>query len=183
MQPFLAFSRAVDAMNSRFGRVADWLVLAACLVSAGNALSRYALSASSNAWLELQWYLFAGVVMLGGSYTLFRNGHVRVDILYGWVPPRARLWIDIFGLTFFLLPAMGLLAWMTFPVFLESWQRGEYSGNAGGLIRWPVKLLLPLGFALVWLQGLSELVKRIAVLRGVPTGGAQLFTEYERPEQ
>lgn len=183
MGALLAFSRAVDAVSDRFGRVADWMVLAACAVSAGNAFLRYGISASSNAWLELQWYLFAGVVMLGGAHTLFRNEHVRVDILYGWVAPRTRLWIDILGLILFLLPAMALLAWMTWPFFLDSFWRGEVSANPGGLLRWPVKLLLPLGFGLMVAQGLSELVKRIAVLRGIPTGGAQVFTEYARPEQ
>jgi TRAP-type mannitol/chloroaromatic compound transport system permease small subunit len=183
MQPLLAFSRAVDALSERFGRIADWMVLLACAVSAGNAFLRYSISVGSNAWLEMQWYLFAGVVMLGASHTLFRNEHVRVDILYGWVAPRTRLWIDILGLILFLLPAMALLAWMTWPVFLESFLRGEMSGNPGGLIRWPAKLLMPLGFALMVAQGLSELIKRIAVLNGVPTGGTQVFTEYARPEQ
>lgn len=183
MSPFLAFSRAVDAVNERFGRVADWLVLAACAISAGNAFVRYGVSWSSNALLEAQWYLFAGIVMLGAAYTLFRNEHVRVDLLYGWVGPRTRLWIDILGLLVFLLPAMALLAWMTWPFFLDSFLRGETSSDAGGLIRWPVKLMMPLGFALVLMQGVSELIKRIAVLRGIDPGGAQVFTEYSRPEQ
>ncbi|HEY4254199.1 MAG TPA: TRAP transporter small permease subunit [Roseomonas sp.] len=183
MAPFLAFSRAVDAVNDRFGRVADWMVLAACAVSAGNAFVRYGVSWSSNALLEAQWYLFAGVVMLGASQTLLRNEHVRVDLLYGSVSPRTRLWIDIIGFVVFLLPAMALLAWMTWPFFLDSFQRGETSSDAGGLIRWPVKLMMPLGFLLVLLQGLSELIKRIAVLRGIDPGGVQVFTEYTRPEQ
>lgn len=182
MRALLAFSRAVDAMNDGFGRIADWAVLAACAISAGNAFVRYGFSMSSNAWLEVQWYLFAATVMLGAAYTLNRNEHVRVDLVYGSVPAKARLWIDIFGLIFFLLPGMVLLAWMTWPFFWDSFVRGEGSPNAGGLLRWPVKILMPIGFALVSLQGLSELVKRIAALRGVDPTTAQL-AEYHRPEQ
>jgi TRAP-type mannitol/chloroaromatic compound transport system permease small subunit len=182
MGPLLAFSRGVDAVNAAFGRVADWMVLAACAISAGNAFMRYGLSVSSNAWLEVQWYLFAGMVMLGASYTLFRNEHVRVDVVFGSLPERARLWVDVLGILLFLLPAMALLAWMTWPFFVESWVRMEGSSNAGGLLRWPAKLLLPLGFALVTLQGLSELIKRIALLRG-EAPEAEVVTEYHRPEQ
>lgn len=178
----LGFSRAVDAMNAFIGRIADWLVLSACLISAGNAVVRYGFSWSSNAWLEVQWYLFAGTVMLGAAYTLKRNEHVRVDLVYGSVGQRVRLWIDILGILLFLLPAMVLLAWMTWPFFVESWIRHEGSPNAGGLLRWPVKLLMPVGFALVTLQGLSELVKRIAALRGMEPSAAEI-AEYQRPEQ
>lgn len=182
MRALLAFSRAVDAVNERFGRVAGWAVLAACAISAGNAVVRYGLSMSSNAWLEVQWYLFAATVMLGAAYTLNRNGHVRVDLIYGNAPAKVRLWIDILGIIFFLLPGMLLLAWMTWPFFWDSFVRGEGSPNAGGLLRWPAKFLMPLGFALVSLQGLSELVKRIATLRGADPAAAHL-AEYHRPEQ
>ncbi len=182
MGPLLAFSRYVDGINARFGRVADWMTLLACAISAGNAFVRYGVSYSSNAWLEVQWYLFAGMVMLGASYTLLRNEHVRVDIVYGNVSERARLWIDVFGLVVFLLPAMALLTWMTYPFFADSWGRGEGSQNAGGLSRWPVKILLPLGFGLLTLQGLSELVKRAALLRGERPAGEAVVT-YERPLQ
>jgi TRAP-type mannitol/chloroaromatic compound transport system permease small subunit len=182
MGPLLAFSRAVDAVNAAFGRVADWMVLLACAISAGNAFVRYGLSTSSNAWLEVQWYLFAGMVMLGASYTLARNEHVRVDVLFGSLSERARIWVDVLGLIFFLLPAMALLAWMTWPFFVESWVRMEGSPNAGGLLRWPAKLLLPLGFALITLQGLSELIKRVALLRGV-SPKTEVVTDYHRPEQ
>ncbi|MBC7431766.1 MAG: TRAP transporter small permease subunit [Rubritepida sp.] len=182
MQPLLAFSAAVDWVSTRFGRVADWMVLLACVVSAGNAIIRYLFSNSSNAWLELQWYFFAGMVLLGASYTLLRNEHVRVDLLYGWVGHRTRLYIDIFGFIFFVLPAMCLMLYMTWPFFMDSWMRNEGSPNAGGLLRWPVKFILPLGFALVVLQGFSELIKRIAVLRGVPVRG-NAFLEYHKPEQ
>ncbi|WP_424134686.1 TRAP transporter small permease subunit [Roseomonas chloroacetimidivorans] len=182
MKPLLAFSRVVDDVNAFFGRIADWLTLLACAVSAGNAFVRYGISYSSNAWLEVQWYFFAGMVMLGASYTLFRNEHVRVDILFGSLSERARLWVDVFGIVVFLLPAMLLLAWMTWPFFLDSWYRGEGSQNAGGLIRWPVKILLPVGFALVALQGVSELIKRIALLRGMRPE-SEAVVAYERPLQ
>jgi TRAP-type mannitol/chloroaromatic compound transport system permease small subunit len=158
------------------------MVLAASAISAGNAFMRYGLSASSNAWLEVQWYFFAGMVMLGASYTLKRNEHVRVDVLFGSLGERARLWVDVLGLIFFLLPAMALLAWMTWPFFVDSWVRMEGSPNAGGLLRWPVKLLMPLGFALITLQGVSELIKRIALLRGM-NPETEVVTEYHRPEQ
>ena len=183
MAPLLAFSRAVDALNTMLGRVADWLVLLACLLSAGNALLRYGFSLGSNASLEAQWYFFAGVVMLGGSYTLFRNEHVRVDLLYGSLPERARLWVDVVGIALFLLPAMALLAWMTWPFFLEAWVRAETSSSPGGLVRWPAKLLMPVGFALITAQGLSELIKRVALLRGIAVPEDRLHASYARPEQ
>jgi TRAP-type mannitol/chloroaromatic compound transport system permease small subunit len=178
----LGFSRGVDWINERFGRVADWCILLACAISAGNALLRYGFNFSSNAWLEVQWYLFAAVVMLGGSYTLFRNEHVRVDIVYGLLGDRGRLWMDVFGFVAFLLPAMALLTWMTWPFFVESFIRHEGSPAPGGLLRWPAKILLPLGFGLIVLQGLSELIKRIALLRGVALPPGRVFT-YQRPEQ
>ncbi|WP_237215808.1 TRAP transporter small permease subunit [Falsiroseomonas oryziterrae] len=183
MAPLLAFSRAVDSMNAAFGRAAEWMVLLACAVSAGNAFLRYGFSLGSNAWLEAQWYLFAGVVMLGGSYTLFRNEHVRVDLVYGSLRERARIWVDVIGIALFLLPAMALLAWMTWPFFLDSWTRGEMSSSPGGLIRWPAKILMPLGFALITLQGLSELIKRVALLRGIELPHGRLHASYARPEQ
>lgn len=182
MGGLLAFSRVVDRVNWFFGRAADWMVLLACGISAGNAFVRYGVSYSSNAWLEVQWYLFAGIVMLGASYTLFRNEHVRVDLVYGNLPVRARLWIDVFGIIVFLLPATLLLTWMTFPFFLDSLVRNEGSPNAGGLLRWPIKVLLPLGFLLLTFQGLSELVKRVALLRG-RTPDTEVVVEYERPQQ
>jgi TRAP-type mannitol/chloroaromatic compound transport system permease small subunit len=182
MGPLLAYSRAVDSLNAAVGKLADWAVLLSCGISAGNAFIRYGFSYSSNAWLEVQWYLFGAIVMLGASYTLFRNEHVRVDLVYGNLGERARLWVDVFGFIFFMLPAMLLLAWMTWPFFVDSWVRHEGSPNAGGLLRWPVKLLLPVGFFLLCLQGFSELIKRVALLRGIqPT--AEVVVEYHRPEQ
>jgi TRAP-type mannitol/chloroaromatic compound transport system permease small subunit len=175
----LKLSRAIDSVNDRFGEIANWLVLFACLISAGNAASRYLLSASSNAWLEVQWYMFAGMVLLGAPYTLKVNEHVRVDVLYSAIPERARLWIDILGGLLFLLPICVILIYFTWPWFVESWRINESSSNAGGLIRWPVKLLLPVGFALMALQGVSELIKRIdALMRH-----HRLQYEYETPLQ
>lgn len=182
MGPFLAFSRAMDKVSGAFGRVADVMVFAACAISAGNALMRYSVNYSSNAWLEVQWYLFAGIVMLGASYTLVRNEHVRVDLVYGSLGQRGKLWVDVFGLILFLLPAMALLTWMTWPFFLDSFIRSEHSSNAGGLLRWPVKLMLPLGFLLLTLQGVAELIKRIALLRGIQPSG-EVVVEYVRHEQ
>lgn len=175
----LKLSLFIDAINRRLGKLADWMVLLACLISAGNAMMRYAFDMSSNAWLEIQWYLFAGVVMLGASYTLQRNEHVRVDIFYMQMSERRRLWVDIVGTTFFLIPACLLIAWLSWPFFHESWMINEISGNAGGLIRWPVKFLVPLGFALVALQGVSEIIKRFGALRGY----TRYATHYERPVQ
>jgi TRAP-type mannitol/chloroaromatic compound transport system permease small subunit len=188
MAPLLAFSRAVDRVSAAFGRVADWMVLAACVVSASNAFLRYGISAGSNAWLEAQWYLFAGMVMLGASYTLQRNEHVRVDLVYGNLGWLARIWVDILGIGLFLLPAMLLLAWMTWPFFVESWVRGETSAAPGGLVRWPAKLVMPVGFALVAAQGASELIKRVALLRPkwrsqLLLGGRPVVADYARPEQ
>jgi TRAP-type mannitol/chloroaromatic compound transport system permease small subunit len=175
----LKLSRVIDAVNDKFGYVANWLVLIACLISAGNAGSRYLFSASSNAWLEVQWYMFTGMVLLGAPYTLKVNEHVRVDLFYGMYSERGRIWIDILGALFFLLPICVILVYFTWPWFVESWQINEGSSNAGGLIRWPVKLLLPLGFTLMALQGISELIKRIAAL----TDHYRLQYQYEKPLQ
>jgi TRAP-type mannitol/chloroaromatic compound transport system permease small subunit len=166
-------------LNDRFGQVADWLVLLACLISAGNAMSRYAFSLSSNAWLEVQWYMFAGMVMLGAPHTLKVNEHVRVDLLFSSVSERTRIWIDILGIIFFLFPICIILIYFTWPWFVESWQIEEMSSNAGGLIRWPVKLVLPVGFALMVLQGVSELIKRVEAL----IHHHRLQYEYEKPLQ
>ena len=179
MDRLLKLSRVIDAVNDTFGVIAVWLVLIACLISAGNAGSRYLFSASSNAWLEVQWYMFAGMVLLGAPYTLKVNEHVRVDLVYSAVSERGRMWIDILGGLLFLLPICVILVYFTWPWFLESWRIGETSSNAGGLVRWPVKLLLPLGFALMTLQGISEIIKRIAAL----TDHYRLQYTYEKPLQ
>jgi TRAP-type mannitol/chloroaromatic compound transport system permease small subunit len=179
VRSLLAFSRAVDWINARFATIANWTVLAACLISAGNAVSRYLFSESSNGWLEIQWYLFAGTVLLGGPFTLKMNEHVRVDLIYGAVSERTRIWIDIIGGLLFLLPICVILTYFTWPWFVESWLINESSSNAGGLIRWPVKLLLPVGFALMALQGISEIIKRIAALENVINADFK----YEKPLQ
>ncbi|MET0537859.1 MAG: TRAP transporter small permease subunit [Xanthobacteraceae bacterium] len=179
MEPLLKLSRAIDFINDRFGEVANWLVLLACLISAGNAMSRYAFSLSSNAWLEVQWYMFAGMVMLGAPHTLRLNEHVRVDLLFSSVSERTRIGIDILGIIFFLFPICIILMYFTWPWFVESWHIQEMSSNAGGLIRWPVKLVLPVGFALMALQGVSELIKRIEAL----IHHHRLQFEYEKPLQ
>ena len=179
MERLLKLSRVIDSLNDRFGQVADWLVLLACLISAGNAMSRYAFSLSSNAWLEVQWYMFAGMVMLGAPHTLKVNEHVRVDLLFSSVSERTRIWIDILGIIFFLFPICIILIYFTWPWFVESWQIEEMSSNAGGLIRWPVKLVLPVGFALMVLQGVSELIKRVEAL----IHHHRLQYEYEKPLQ
>jgi len=179
MKALLRFSRLVDALNHKFGLIANWLVLIACVVSAGNALMRYSFSLSSNAWLEIQWYLFGGMVMLGASYTLKVNEHVRVDIFYSRYGDRTRLWLDLIGGVLFLLPMTVIIGWLSWPLFINSYDIGEISGNAGGLLRWPVKILIPIGFLLLTLQGLSEIIKRIAAL----TGRLDLDSHYERPLQ
>jgi TRAP-type mannitol/chloroaromatic compound transport system permease small subunit len=179
MKSLLAVSRGIDALNAKLGWVADWLVLLSCLISAGNAFSRYAFGMSSNAWLEIQWYMFAGIVMLGASYTLQRNEHVRVDIVYANVSTRRQIGIDIFGFVLFMLPATIIMTYLSWPIFHNSWALGEVSTNAGGLLRWPVKIFLPIGFSLLTLQGISELIKRIAM----QTGHMQADLHYERPLQ
>jgi TRAP-type mannitol/chloroaromatic compound transport system permease small subunit len=175
----LKASRAIDAVNDRFGALAVWLVLFACLISAGNAVSRHSLNLSSNAWLELQWYMFAAIVLFGGPFTLKINGHVRVDVVYLSLPERTRIWIDLLGGVLFLLPFCLVMIYFTWPWFLESWRINETSSNAGGLVRWPVKLMLPVGFTLMALQGTSEIIKRIAALRD----SYRLEYQYETPPQ
>jgi TRAP-type mannitol/chloroaromatic compound transport system permease small subunit len=175
----LNISRTIDWVNDQLGRAASWMVLGACLISAANAMSRYAFDLSSNAWLEIQWYLFAAIVMLGASHTLRVNEHVRVDIVYTHLSERGKEWLDLVGTAVFLVPSMLVIAYYSWPFFMQSWSVQEMSGNAGGLIRWPVKILVPLGFTLVALQGVSEVIKRAAALRGY----VRFETHYERPVQ
>lgn len=179
MKALVRFSEWVDEINRRLGQVATLTILLACAFSAGNALVRKIFDDSSNAWLEIQWYLFAAAVMLGASHTLKMNEHVRVDLIYGGMRARLRLWVDLLGGLLFLLPAAGLLTYLSWHIFAEAWRIDEGSVNAGGLIRWPVKLMLPLGFFCLTLQGLSEVIKRIAALQGA----AEVNTEYEKPVQ
>lgn len=179
MNGLLALSAVIDRISQFFGKISEYLVLFCALVSAFNAMIRYAFNISSNGWLEIQWYMFAFIVLMGASWTLKMNEHVRVDLVYGAVSDRTRLWIDIFGIVVFLLPFAIYCAWLNWPVFVLSWQQGEMSANAGGLIRWPVKLVLAAGFALLALQALSELIKRFAALMGL----IRLETKYEKPLQ
>jgi TRAP-type mannitol/chloroaromatic compound transport system permease small subunit len=166
MSALLAFSRAVDAVNERVGQLCRWLVLAACLVSAGNAVARYGFSLGSNAWLEIQWYLFSAVFLGAAGYTLKHNAHVRIDLLSGRLSLRTQAWIDIFGAAFMLLPVCLLMLWFGWDAAVESFRIREASGDAGGLARWPIKFLVPAAFLLLLLQGLSEIVKKAAFLRG-----------------
>ena len=179
MKPLLGFAALIDWINAKLALLANGCVLLACIVSAVNAMIRYAFDISSNAWLEAQWYMFAVVVMFGASYTLQRNEHVRVDVIYMNLSERKQQWVDIVGTLLFLMPACAVIGWYSWPFFYESWKVGEVSSNAGGLIRWPVKLIVPLGFFLLFMQGLSEVVKRIAALEGEKVE----LVKYERPDQ
>ncbi|HTT10523.1 MAG TPA: TRAP transporter small permease subunit [Burkholderiaceae bacterium] len=167
MKFLLRLARGIDWLNEQIGRVVLWLILVAVLISAGNAIIRKAFDTSSNAWLEVQWYLFSAVFLLCAGYTLLRNEHVRIDVILHRLPKRTQIWVDIFGLLFFLLPAAILIACLAWPVFVRAFVSGEMSENAGGLIRWPVYILAPTGFALLALQGISELIKRFAFLQGL----------------
>ena len=167
MTLLLKLSQLIDWLNERVGKGAFWLVLIMTLISAGNATYRFIFNDSSNGMLEIQWYLFAAVFLLCSPYTLQKNEHVRIDVLSGKFGPRANAVIDIIGTLFFLLPMVIVVLWLSLPLVAESYRIHEYSANAGGLIRWPVKILLPIGFALLALQGVSELIKRIAFLQGL----------------
>jgi TRAP-type mannitol/chloroaromatic compound transport system permease small subunit len=166
MSFFLSLSKSIDALNERVGLSISWALLAAVLICAGNALVRYSLNISSNAWLEIQWYLFGAIFLLASSYTLKRNEHVRIDVVVGRFSKRTQVWIDVFGFILFLLPATLLILYFAVPFAMESIRSQEMSSNAGGLIVWPAKLLIPVGFLMLSLQGISELIKRIGFLVG-----------------
>ena len=179
MRPLLALSTAIDRLNEKVGYACNVLVLLAVLVSAGNAMIRYAFDYSSNGWLEWQWCMFAIVVMFGASYTFKRNEHVRVEVFYLYLSERGKIWLDLIGTLFLLIPACLLLSYLSWPFFMQAYAVGETSGNAGGLVRWPIKLVIPLGFIMLALQGVSEAIKRVAAqLRG-----ATIDATYERPTQ
>ena len=163
----LALSRVIDAINDRIGRTVYWLILAAVLISAGNAIVRKAFDMSSNAFLEIQWYLFSAIFLLCAGYTLLKNEHIRIDVVAGRFTKRTQTWIDVFGTVFFLFPMVALILYESWPWFVRAWQSGEVSPSAGGLVLWPAKILVPVGFALLALQGLSELIKRIGFLMGI----------------
>jgi TRAP-type mannitol/chloroaromatic compound transport system permease small subunit len=167
MHALLRASRWIDALNERIGKWVAWLGLAAVIVCTGTALARYTLSQASNAWLELQWYFNSAVFLLIAGYALQRNEHVRIDVLNSRMSHRTRAWIDIVGGALFLLPTSIIIAWYSWPSLMNSWEIQEYSSDPGGLIRWPVRLLIPVSFALLAMQGFSEIVKRVAFLRGL----------------
>ncbi|MHB8771584.1 MAG: TRAP transporter small permease subunit [Syntrophales bacterium] len=167
MDTLLKLAGLIDALNERIGKAVMWLILAVVLISAGNAISRKLFRMSSNALLDLQWYLYSGVFLLGAGYAFLKNVHVRIDFLSARLTPRGRSWIDIVGILVFLVPFCWMLIQMSWPLFVKAWQSGEMSQNAGGLIRWPVYLLIPSGMALLLAQSASELIKRIAFLRGL----------------
>lgn len=166
MQFLLGLSRAIDRLSEWVGQFVRWLVLAAVLISAGNAIMRKAFDISSNAYLEIQWYLFAGVFMLGAGYVFLKNAHVRIDFISSRLSLRTNTIIDMLGIVLVIFPLCWMMIELSWPLFRGAWISGETSSNAGGLIRWPVLLLLPVGFALLVLQSGSELIKRIAYLTG-----------------
>jgi TRAP-type mannitol/chloroaromatic compound transport system permease small subunit len=167
MTNLLRFARAIDRLNELIGRGVSWLGLAAVLICAAAALARYGLDIGSNAWLEIQWYLNSAVFLLVAAYALKRNDHVRIDAIAGRLPPRFLAWIDIVGGIVALLPATLIIAWYSWPSLVNSYDIQEYSSDPGGLIRWPVRLLIPVAFALLALQGVSEIIKRIGFLKGL----------------
>ncbi len=167
MGALLKLSAGVDALNHQIGRLIRWLVLGSVLISAGNAIIRKAFNISSNGFLEIQWYLFAGVFLLGAGFAFMRNVHVRIDFISSKLSKHTNTFIDIAGIVVFLIPLCLIMVWLSWPLFSSALQTGEMSQNAGGLIRWPAYLLMPLGFGLLLIQALSELVKRVAFLRGL----------------
>lgn len=166
MKPLLALSRAIDAVNERVGRATHWLILAAVVFSAGNAIARYGFNLSSNAFLDIQWYLYSIVFLCAAGYTLKHNQHVRIDLVSGMLSARTRAWIDIFGGVFMLLPVCIIIFWYGWSAFQEAYRIQEASQDAGGLPRWPIKLVVPIAFLLLILQGISETIKRVGFLRG-----------------
>ncbi|MDP2241159.1 MAG: TRAP transporter small permease subunit [Burkholderiales bacterium] len=166
MRFFLALARLIDGLNERVGRFTHWLILACVLISAGNAIARYGFSLSSNAFLEIQWYLYSIVFLGAAGYTLKHNAHVRIDLVSGRLSQRTQAWIDVFGALFMLLPVCAIIVWYGGSAFIESYRIGELSADAGGLARWPIKLVLPLAFLLLMLQGIAETIKRLAFLAG-----------------
>ncbi|MEM0900421.1 MAG: TRAP transporter small permease subunit [Pseudomonadota bacterium] len=167
MQALLSISRRLDAVTAFIGRSVSWLILAAVLVSAGNAIIRKVFDTSSNAWLELQWYLYGAVFLLAAAYTLQRNEHVRIDVAVSGLSKRTRDWIDLFGHIFFLLPFAGLMIYLSWPFVVNSFNSGDVSVNAGGLTLWPARMMVLAGFILLFAQGISEIIKRYAIIKGL----------------
>ncbi|MER9590809.1 TRAP transporter small permease subunit [Mesorhizobium australicum] len=182
MAGLLALSRTIDRMNEFIGKSVSWLILLAILVSAANAVIRKVFDTSSNAWLELQWYLFGAAFMLAAAYTLKQNEHIRIDIVYGLFSRRAQHWIDLFGHLLFLMPFVTLMVFYFVPYVSLSFHSGEMSTNAGGLIVWPAKAILLVGFFLLALQGISEIIKKIAIMRGVIEDPNPFISVHEQAE-
>jgi TRAP-type mannitol/chloroaromatic compound transport system permease small subunit len=179
MSALLKLALGIDWVNERFSKLAAWAVFISAMICAGNAFIRYGFNMSSNGWMEIQWYLFAVTVMLGAPFVLKVNEHVRVDLIYGKLKGNGPIYVDLFGMVFFLLPVVGLMFYMCAPYFYQAFLSKEMSQNAGGLIRWPAILTLPVGFGLLFLQGISEIIKRLAYLAGI----YQMDIHYEKPIQ
>ena len=182
MNALLKLSRLIDALTERIGKLSIWLVLVVVLISAGNAIMRYSINFSSNALLEIQWYLFGLIFFLCSGYTLLRNEHVRIDLVAGRFSKRAQTWIDILGILFFLMPMAVAIMALSWPVFVSAFESGEMSNSAGGLIVWPARLMVPAGFLLLILQAMSELIKRVGFLKGLcpdPTDKKKATSQFE----
>jgi TRAP-type mannitol/chloroaromatic compound transport system permease small subunit len=179
MRFLLAFADAVDWLSEQVGQATKWLVLFSSVISAFNALMRYTIHYISNAWLEIQWYMFGAMFLLAAGYALKYEEHVRVDVFYSKMSPRTQAWVDAFGGILFLMPTAVIIAWLGIPMVVNSYRIHEYSSDAGGLLRWPIKIMIPLGFALLALQGIAEIIKKTAVALGVRGPGKA----YERPVQ
>jgi TRAP-type mannitol/chloroaromatic compound transport system permease small subunit len=179
MRLLLKFADAVDAMTEWIGQWLKWLVLFSSLISAFNALMRYSIHYSSNAWLEIQWYMFGAMFLLAAGYALKHEEHVRVDVLFSKMTPRQQAWLDVFGGIFFLMPMAVIIGWLSIPMVVNSLRIWEHSSDPGGLLRWPIKIVIPLGFALLAIQGVAEIIKKLAVAVGARESGKA----YERPVQ
>jgi TRAP-type mannitol/chloroaromatic compound transport system permease small subunit len=179
MHRLLAATEAIDWLTEQVGQWLKWLVLFSSLISAGNALVRYTLHTSSNAWLEIQWYMFGAMFLLGAGYALKYEEHVRVDAFFSRMSPRTQAWVDVVGGILFLMPTALIIGWLAIPMVRNSFHINEMSSDAGGLLRWPIKLMIPLGFGLLALQGVAEIIKKLAVAQGLREPGKA----YERPVQ
>ena len=182
MQALLVIARSIDRITEAIGKSVMWLILAAILISATNAILRKAFNMSSNAWLELQWYLFGAAFLLASAYTLQQNEHIRIDIFYGSRSRRTQNWIDLFGHVFFLMPFVVLMSWLMVPYALQAYRSGQISTNAGGLIIWPARALLAAGFLLLVFQGISEIIKKVAVIKGLIEDPHSFISAHEAAE-
>lgn len=179
MRRLLAFTDVVDALTERLGQALKWLILTSSVISAFNALMRYTIHYSSNAWLEIQWYMFGAAFLLGAGYALKYDEHVRVDIFFSKMTPKQQAWLDVFGGILFLMPTAIIIAWMSIPMVVNSFKIMEHSSDPGGLLRWPIKICIPLGFLFLGIQGVADIIKKYAIATGVRAPGKL----YERPVQ